>query len=186
MHTSKPGGWLSWSLVQWIYMASLVVSSLNEWAEEIFKDINDDSYCFKAQGIIISKKYDYQICELKKWIIRAIDLLNKLKIKEKILNTKYNLEFKRDEISKWIIKILNYKQNNINDDDKCIYSWYNGTLEEKEQIKSYLRRIEKFVKKYKENSSINKYLNKNKYFVEQTFDWNENIEKYYDYIKLVI
>jgi len=57
IHSSLPGWWLSWTLVQGLYLCPIVVASLNEGAEEL-KDKN-------LKFITIWKNYHYSINDVK-------------------------------------------------------------------------------------------------------------------------
>jgi len=56
-HTSSPGGWLSWSLVQWIKFAKIVISTPYEWASEIITN--------KKNWILLKND---SIEEIKRWL----------------------------------------------------------------------------------------------------------------------
>ena len=96
IHSSLPWWWLSWTLIQWMYLAPIVISSLNEGAKEII-------WKNKAKAILIWNKESYSIIDMKEAIIKWIETFKKWE------------DFR--EVNKW--------------------------------------------------------------FIEKTFDWNKNIEKYY-------
>ena len=96
IHSSLPWWWLSWTLVQWMYLAPIIISSINEGAKEIIWEK-------KAKAILIWNKENYSIDDMK------------------------------NAIKNWI----------------------------------------EYFKKWEDFRKINKW------FIESTFDWNKNIEKYY-------
>lgn len=101
IHSSLPWWWLSWTLVQWMYLSPIVIASLNEWAKEI---IWED----KWKAILIWEKENYSIYDMKNAIFEWITTFEKLEDFRKINKLfiektfdwnrnikKYYLEFKK-------------------------------------------------------------------------------------------
>lgn len=85
-HTSSPGWWLAWTLVQWMNFAKIVVSTPYEWAKEIIAN---------NQNWILLK--DDSIEEMKKWLIEWIKLFEEWKSHKEANKVILKKEFSWDE-----------------------------------------------------------------------------------------
>jgi len=111
IHSSLPGWGLSGTLVQWMWFAPVVVSSLNEWAREITEDFVrrfSEDKTNKWVAILIWEKEDYSIEDMKNAILKGIEVFEKWEDFRKINRPfiektfdwnknieKYYLEFKK-------------------------------------------------------------------------------------------
>jgi len=113
IHSSLPWWWLSWTLVQGMYLCPTIVSSLNEWAKEIIWEN-------KWKAILIWNQENYKILDTKKAILEWIETFKQWKDFRKINSPfiektfdwdknieKYYLEFKKQLMkNKKIIFVL--------------------------------------------------------------------------------